>query len=210
MPIIGITGPTGAGKTSLLRQVEKLDGAVIDCDAIYHELLNTNKDLQAALENQFGPLRDENGCIDRKKLGSIVFGNSEQLQILNSIAWKFIIARIKTLVQEYQEAGQELIAIDAIVLLESPLKDLCQVTVAVIAPPEERVRRIMAREGISEEYAWARVKAQKPNEYFTQNCDWVLVSDSKTAKKFAQKARKFLKELLAEIQPLYDTVSSNF
>ena len=199
MPIIGITGPTGAGKTSLLRQVEKLDGAVIDCDAIYHELLNTNKDLQAALENQFGPLRDENGCIDRKKLGSIVFGNSEQLQILNSIAWKFIIARIKTLVQEYQEAGQELIAIDAIVLLESPLKDLCQVTVAVIAPPEERVRRIMAREDISEEYAWARVKAQKPNEYFTQNCDWVLVSDSKTAKKFAQKAQRFLKELLAEI-----------
>lgn len=199
MPIIGITGPTGAGKTSLLRQVEKLDGAVIDCDAIYHELLNTNKDLQAALENQFGPLRDENGCIDRKKLGSIVFGNSEQLQILNSIAWKFIIARIKTLVQEYQEAGQELIAIDAIALLESPLKDLCQVTVAVIAPPEERVRRIMAREGISEEYAWARVKAQKPNEYFTQNCDWVLVSDSKTAKKFAQKAQRFLKELLAEI-----------
>ena len=199
MPIIGITGPTGAGKTSLLRQVEKLDGAVIDCDAIYHELLNTNKDLQAALENQFGPLRDENGCIDRKKLGRIVFGNSEQLQILKSISWKFIIARIKTLVQEYQEAGQELIAIDAIALLESPLKDLCQVTVAVIAPPEERVRRIMAREGISEEYAWARVKAQKPNEYFTQNCDWVLVSDSKTAKKFAQKAQRFLKELLAEI-----------
>lgn len=199
MPIIGITGPTGAGKTSLLRQVEKLDGAVIDCDAVYHKLLNTDEDLQAALENQFGPLRDENGCIDRKKLGSIVFGNSEQLQILNSIAWKFIIARIKTLVQEYQEAGQELIAIDAIVLLESPLKDLCQVTVAVIAPPEERVRRIMAREGISEEYAWARVKAQKPNEYFTQNCDWVLVSDSKTAKKFAQKAQRFLKELLAEI-----------
>lgn len=199
MPIIGITGPTGAGKTSLLRQVEKLDGAVIDCDAIYHELLNTNKDLQAALENQFGPLRDENGCIDRKKLGSIVFGNSEQLQILNSIAWKFIIARIETLVQEYQAHGQELIAIDAIALLESSLKDLCQVIVAVIAPPEERVRRIMAREDISEEYAWARVKAQKPNEYFTQNCDWVLVSDSKTAKKFAQKAQRFLKELLAEI-----------
>ena len=181
MPIIGITGPTGAGKTSLLRQVEKLDGAVIDCDAVYHKLLNTDEDLQAALENQFGPLRDENGCIDRKKLGSIVFGNSEQLQILNSIAWAFIIAHIETLVQEYQAHGQELIAIDAIALLESSLKDLCQVIVAVIAPPEERVRRIMAREGISEEYAWARVKAQKPNEYFTQNCDRVLVSDSKTA-----------------------------
>ena len=199
MPIIGITGPTGAGKTSLLRQVEKLDGAVIDCDAVYHELLNTDEDLQAALENQFGPLRDESGSIDRKKLGSIVFCNSEQLQILNSIAWVFIIAHIETLVQEYQAHGQELIAIDAIALLESSLKDLCQVIVAVVAPPEERVRRIMAREDISEEYAWARVKAQKPNEYFTQNCDWVLVSDSKTAKKFAQKAQRFLKELLAEI-----------
>ena len=199
MPIIGITGPTGAGKTSLLRQVEKLDGAVIDCDAVYHKLLNTDEDLQAALENQFGPLRDESGCIDRKKLGSIVFCNSEQLQILNSIAWVFIIAHIETLVQEYQAHGQELIAIDAIALLESSLKDLCQVIVAVVAPPEERVRRIMAREDISEEYAWALEKAQKPNEYFTQNCDWVLVSDSKTAKKFAQKAQRFLKELLAEI-----------
>ena len=199
MPIIGITGPTGAGKTSLLRQVEKLDGAVIDCDAVYHELLNTDEDLQAALENQIVPLRDESGCIDRTKLGSIVFCNSEQLQILNSIAWVFIIAHIETLVQEYQAHGQELIAIDAIALLESSLKDLCQVIVAVVAPPEERVRRIMAREDISEEYAWARVKAQKPNEYFTQNCDWVLVSDSKTAKKFAQKAQRFLKELLAEI-----------
>ena len=85
-------------------------------------------------------------------------------------------------------------AVDAIALLESPLKELCQLTVAVLAPPQVRVRRIMAREGISEDYAWARVKAQKPDEYFIQNCDHVLVNDCASAEEFAILARDKLKE----------------
>ena len=80
--------------------------------------------------------------------------------------------------------------------MESPLKELCQLTVAVLAPQEVRVRRIMAREGISETYAWARVKAQRPDEYFIQNCDYTLVNDLPAAEEFSQKAREFLKEVL--------------
>ena len=74
--IIGITGPTGAGKTTALNEVEKLGGAVIDCDAVYHELLESDIALQSKLEELFGPLRGEDGTIDRKKLGAIVFGPS--------------------------------------------------------------------------------------------------------------------------------------
>ena len=195
MTVIGITGPTGAGKTTLLREVEKLGGGVIDCDAVYHELLNSDTALQDRLEKEFGPLRDEAGAIDRKKLGAVVFHDVEKLETLNAIAWEAVVARTGVLVEEFRKQGRALAAIDAIALLECPAKELCQLTVAVLAPPEVRVRRIMARESISKEYAWARVKAQKPDEYFFQNCDYTLINDCSSAEEFAQKAREFLRKI---------------
>lgn len=198
MIILGITGPTGAGKTTLLREVEKLGGGVIDCDAVYHELLERDAALQAALEQAFGPLRDQAGAIDRKKLGAVVFHDPEKLGTLNAIAWEAVVARTRALVEEYRRQGRALAAIDAIALLECPAKELCQLTVAVLAPQEVRVRRIMAREGISEDYAWARVKAQKPDAYFMENCDYVLVNDCGTAEEFARKAQEFLEPIYTQ------------
>lgn len=195
MTVLGITGPTGAGKTTLLREVEKLGGAVIDCDAVYHEMLRSDIPLQNMLEREFGPLRDEAGSIDRKKLGGIVFSDPEKLETLNAIAWRGITDRVRDNLEDQRQQGRTLAAIDAIALVESPLKELCQLTVAVLAPPEVRVRRIMAREDISEGYAWARVKAQQPDEYFIQNCDHVLVNDCASAEEFAGLVRKKLEEL---------------
>jgi len=198
MTVIGITGPTGAGKTTLLQEVERLGGGVIDCDAVYHALLKRDTTLQDRLEQAFGPLRDEAGAIDRKKLGAVVFCDPEKLETLNAIAWEAVVARTRALVEEYRAQGSALVAIDAIALLESPLRELCQLTVAVLAPTEVRVRRVMAREGISEEYAWARVKAQKPDRYFVENCDHVLVNDCETAEEFAQKAQEFLEPIYTQ------------
>lgn len=196
MTILGITGPTGAGKTTLLREVEALGGGVIDCDAVYHELLKSDIALQESLEREFGPLRDETGSIDRKKLGAIVFHDNQRLEVLNAIAWQAVVERTGELIEAYREQGIGLAAVDAIALLESPLIELCQLTVAVLALPEDRVRRIMAREGISREYAWARVKAQRTDEYFSQNCDYTLYNDCHTAEEFSQKVQKFLKEVI--------------
>lgn len=196
MVVLGITGPTGAGKTTLLREVERLGGAVIDCDTVYHELLERNTALQNVLEKEFGPLRDEAGAVDRKKLGAVVFHDPEKLEILNAIAWAAVVDRVRVLLEACREQERALAAIDAIALLESPLKELCQLTVAVLAPPEVRVRRIMAREGISEDYAWARVKAQKPDEYFSRNCDYTLTNDCASAEEFSTFARKKLEELI--------------
>ena len=198
MRILGITGPTGAGKTTLLQEVERLGGGVIDCDAVYHALLKRDTTLQDRLEQAFGPLRDEAGAIDRKKLGAVVFRDPEKLETLNAIAWEAVVARTGALVEEYRAQGSALVAIDAIALLESPLRELCQLTVAVLAPPEVRVRRIMDREGISQDYAWARVKAQKPDGYFVENCDHVLVNDCETAEEFAQKAQEFLEPIYTQ------------
>ena len=198
MTTIGITGPTGAGKTTALREIEKLGGAVIDCDAVYHDLLESNFALQKKLEDTFGPLRDENGAIDRKKLGSIVFGDPEKLEQLNAIAQTATVERTRQLLEEYRSKGRTLVAIDAIALLESPLAKLCDATIAVIAPPEVRVQRIMAREGISEEYAWSRVKAQKGDDYFTQGCGYTLYNDCAQAEDFARQARTLVELILKE------------
>ena len=195
MKVIGITGPTGAGKTTLLREVECQGGAVIDCDSVYHKMLEGDIALQQKLEEAFGPLRNGSGGIDRKKLGEIVFRDPAKLERLNGIAWQAVADRVCALLEEERDRGTTLAAVDAIGLLESPLGKLCQRTVAVLAPAELRVKRIMAREGISEVYAWARVRSQKPDEYFSQHCDDTLVNDCFSAEEFAQKARKYLKEV---------------
>lgn len=194
--IIGITGPTGAGKTTALGEVEKLGGAVIDCDAVYHDLLESDIALQNRLEMAFGSLRDESGAIDRKKLGSMVFGDPEKLEQLNAIAQTATVERVRQLLEEYRSKGRTLVAIDAIALLESPLSQLCHATIAVIAPPEVRIARIMAREGISEDYAWSRVKAQKSDDYFTQGCNYTLNNDCTGPEEFAFRARTLLESIL--------------
>ena len=196
MTIIGITGPTGAGKTTALGEIKKLGGAVIDCDQVYHELLESDFTLQSSLEDAFGPLRDESGSIDRKKLGNIVFGDRAKLEQLNTIAQRATVDKTHALVEQYQAEGKTLVAIDAIGLLESQLKDQCTATVAVLAPPEVRVRRIMAREGISEEYAWSRVRAQKSDDYFQSGCDYTLVNDCAGAEEFAARSRALFESIL--------------
>ncbi len=198
MKIIGITGPTGAGKTTALREVEALGGAVIDCDAVYHQLLESDLTLQKRLEAEFGPLRGTDGAIDRKKLGSMVFGDPEKLQRLNAIAQRATVERTKELLEEHRRSGRPLAAVDAIALLESGLGELCHTTIAVVAPPEVRVRRIMTREGISEDYAWARVRAQKPDRYFTDGCDIAFVNDCPTQEAFASQVRAVLHKILEE------------
>lgn len=196
MIIIGITGPTGAGKTTALGEVEKLGGAVIDCDAVYHDLLESDNTLQNRLEQEFGDIRDDSGAVDRKKLGAIVFGDPEKLERLNAIAQRATVDRTRLLLEECRAKGMPLAAVDAIGLLESGLGELCHATVAVVAPPEVRVARIMAREGISQDYAWSRVRAQKPDSYFTGGCGYTLNNDCATGAEFAARARALLESIL--------------
>ena len=194
MRIIGITGPSGAGKTTALNVLEELGGAVIDCDAVYHDLLTSDIALQSELCQTFGDILDAEKQIDRKKLGAIVFHDPAKLALLNQITQEAICTKVQTLIN--YAGNVPAVAIDAIALLESPLRELCDTTVAVIAPQEIRVARIMARESISRDYAWSRVRAQKPDEYFIQHCEHIFVNDCASREEFADQIRKKLKELM--------------
>lgn len=187
--IIGITGGTGCGKTTLLDMLRAHGGMVLDCDAIYHQLLHTSPALLTAIENRFpGTVAD--GSLDRKKLGNIVFSDANALKDLNRITH----GAVKERVVELLETAPALAAIDAIALFEAELAPLCDVTVAVTAPESVRVARLMARDGISEEYARARIAAQRPQEEFVRLCGYTLENDG-TLEAFQRKCLAFLRAL---------------
>lgn len=189
MKIIGITGPTGAGKTTALRALESLGAEVIDADAVYHELLEHSIPLRGALTDRFGDISGETGKIDRKRLGEVVFADESALLDLNAITHRFVGEEIEARLQAAEQAGKPAAAIDAIALIESGLDRRCDAVVGVVAPAEVRIRRIMEREGISEAYARKRVSAQKGEDFYRENCGFMLENDgSETAAAFSGRA----------------------
>ena len=184
--IIGITGGTGCGKTTLLHEIRARNGLVLDCDAVYHELLTRDDVLLTAIDTRF-PGVVENGTLQRKKLGAIVFADPAALADLNAITHGAIRAEVLRRLAE----GPALAAIDAIALFEGGLAQLCDTTVAVTAPEEDRVARLMARDGITEEYARNRIRAQHPEEWFAARCSAVLRNHG-TREEFQHKCREYL------------------
>ncbi len=167
--IIGITGGTGCGKTTALEAIRQLGGTVIDCDEVYHRLLQQDTQMLSAIEARF-PGCVENGQLQRKKLGAIVFSDRQALQDLNAITH----SAVKQEVQRMLLPAPSLVAIDAIGLFEGGLAELCDVTVAVTAPAEDRIARLMTRENISAEYAKKRIAAQHDDAWFSSHCHYTL------------------------------------
>ena len=187
--IIGITGGTGSGKTTLLRLLAQCGVLVLDCDAIYHELLATDASLLAAIEAHF-PGTVAGGQLQRKKLGNIVFSDENALLDLNKITHSAIHGEVLRRL----ETAPAHAAIDAVALFESGMDKLCHVTVAVTAPAEVRIRRLMERDGISAEYAQKRIEAQPSAEWFRQKCSYALENNASQAD-FHTKCLAFLQEL---------------
>lgn len=175
MTVIGITGPSGAGKTTVLGVLEELGAAVIDCDALYHRLLREDAALLAGIRARFGPaVFDSGGSLDRKALGNVVFRDPAALAELNKLTHAAVLAALDQLLAQAEREGKPAVAVDAIALIESGAAARCDVTVAVTAPADVRVKRLMAREGVSEEYARARIAAQKPDRFYEEHCGFVL------------------------------------
>jgi dephospho-CoA kinase len=186
--IIGITGGSGCGKTTALNVIRDMGGLVLDCDAIYHRLLQEDPSLLKDIETRF-PGTVESGQLQRKKLGNIVFSDENALSDLNKITH----AAVKSEVLRQLEGHSGLAAIDAIGLFEGGLAALCQMTVAICAPEEDRINRLMSREDISREYAQKRIAAQRSQEEFRNMCDYTL-ENGENMESFQAKCLAFFTE----------------
>lgn len=196
--VLGLTGGTGAGKTSALKAIEDLGGLALDCDAVYYELLNTDAGLRAAIAEAFGAeVFNSNGTLNRKALGELVFGDSDRLDQLNDIVFRFLRPELERRIAAFQG---KLCALDAVNLFESGIDKLCDCTVAVTSPIEMRVRRIMERDGIDEKYARLRVSAQQQDDYYRDKCDRELSNTVDTPKAFRETAKEFFDRLIGQIK----------
>ena len=196
MTVIGITGPTGAGKTTALGVLSELGGCILDADALYHQLLEEDTMLRAELEGRFGPMTDANGRFDRKQLGAVVFHDRRAMEDLNAITHPYMHQLFQKQLEWAAGKGYSLAAIDAIRLFESGADALCHCTLAIVAPALVRIDRIMAREGITRKYAAARVAAQQPDEFYTSRCDHVLHNDTTNQNEFRDRARALFESIL--------------
>ncbi len=177
--VIGLTGPTGAGKGVVSGICRRWGIPSIDTDAVYHALLNPPSACLDELVSAFGTgICNPDGTLNRPALAAIVFAPDagDRLERLNRITHHFVLDRVRALCREYGEAGAPAVLVDAPLLYESGFDAECDRVLAVLAAPDTRLCRIMARDGISMDAALARLRAQKPDSFYGR-ADGVLHND---------------------------------
>ncbi|MCL2628633.1 MAG: dephospho-CoA kinase [Oscillospiraceae bacterium] len=199
MYIIGITGPTGAGKTTTSKALEKIGALILNCDEIYRELLVSNVEMKGKIAARFENVRcPENGEIDRNKLRSYVWGNEAALSDLNAITHGYVSEVVNQKLREFEKSGGKIAVIDAILLIESGFREKCDVIVGVIAPPEERIQRITARDEIPLEAAQGRMNVQQECEFYKENCDFILENTSEDEAEYLARCERFFMKLIID------------
>ncbi len=176
--IVGITGPSGSGKSLLSKEIQKLGIPTIDADAVYHDMLIPPSRCLDAIALAFGEdILFADGSLDRQVLASRVFSDPEQLSLLNRTVLPIVIEKINELITEFDTNGAHTVVLDAPTLIESGFYKSCDMIIAVIAPLSDRIERIMIRDGISRERATERVSSQKDDEFYTSVADITLFND---------------------------------
>ncbi len=175
--IVGITGPSGAGKSLAVEEFARRGFDVIDADRVAREIVMPGEPALDALAARFGgDILLPGGVLDRKRLASRAFSTPENTQALNGITHGFILSRMKAMAAASAKAGRNCLY-DAPLLIESGLHESCDVCVAVTAPEEVRIKRLLLRDGISQAEIRARLSRQHDDAFYTSVCDYVIVND---------------------------------
>ncbi len=183
--IIGLCGGSGSGKSSLARCMAAFGAQVIDADNIARALTSKNSSLLPTLREVFGDsIFSPEGTLNRSALAALVFSNPEKLKQLNDIMHPAITKEIQN---QLKSSQANIIVIDAAVLHQAGLEQLCDITVYVTAPKELRIKRIMVRDGISRQAAQARINAQPTEEEYQRAADLTVCNDgSRSLKDLAE------------------------
>ncbi len=175
MEIIGITGQTGAGKSTICRALVSRGAYHIDADAVAKSLYYKGAPILSKLQDVFGSqILTADGALDRPALAAAAFRDRDSTARLNAIVHPAVTEKIRAILDEQRKAGVQCVLIDAIALFESGEAALCDRTVGVIAPEAVRLARITARDGLSEADALLRIRAQHDESFYVSRCDDVI------------------------------------
>lgn len=178
MKIIGLTGKSGSGKSTVCDIFRKYDVPCLDTDLVARTVVEKGKPCLLELVDYFGKeILFCDGTLDRKKLGLIAFSDKEKLKALNKITHKYINEYVNAWISEKKSELKKAVVIDAPTLFESGEDRICDTTVAVISGDKERIERIISRDNITEEYAEKRISAQKDDKFFEERCEHIIYNN---------------------------------
>ena len=194
MKVIGITGSSGSGKTTISKILEKeLEAKTINADEIVKQLQQQGTKYYEGIVSEIGPsILQEDGTIKRKKLAQIIFQDEIKKEKIDNLTYKYVVEEIKAKVKE---AKAEYIIIDAPLLIESRLNEICDIIIAVISSKEEQLKRICKRDNIEEKNAKVRLKAQKDNEFYKTNADYIVENNGGKNDELMGRIRELVQKL---------------
>ncbi len=176
--IIGLTGPTGSGKSTVAKFLEDMEFVILDYDKISRDTSRKGSPCLLELSREFGDeILDLEGNLQRKVLGKIVFSDPEKLETLNKITHRYILKESDRLMMENADKN---VVLDAPLLFEANLDKKCDAVIGVVAPKELRISRICERDSIDEESAKSRIKSQHDEDFFRENCDFIIENTKDT------------------------------
>ncbi len=176
--VIGVTGGIGSGKSTVSSFLEELGVPIIDADDISRNLLKPGEKALAEVVAAFGSeLIDNDGLLDRKALGEIVFSDSNKLEVLNAIVHKYVAEEIDNRIKCYEAQGFLRIVVDAPLPIEHGFLDLCDIVWTVHADEEIRIQRIMKRSGMTREEAIARINSQITERQYLEIATTVIYNN---------------------------------
>ena len=176
--IVGLTGQTGAGKSTVSRVFADNGFAVINADSIARLVVEKGSKCLDEISDYFGSgILNPDSTLNRKALAKVVFTDRCKLDSLNTIIYPYITGEILRQIKRFSENGEKLILLDAPTLFESHADDFCEIIISVLAEPETRKLRIIERDGITSQQAENRMNSQLDAEFFISHSDYIIDND---------------------------------
>lgn len=190
--VVGLTGPTGAGKSSVTDVAKNLGFKIIDCDALARLAVEKGSDGLADIVKAFGDgVLNSDGTLNRKQLAALAFSASDKTELLNKTLLPHIVKLIKA------QIDVPLVLLDAPTLFESGADSLCDDVIVVLCDEKTRKERIIKRDGIDESAAELRIKAGKDDNYYIERANNIVYNDCELSV-LNLKIQKLLNKLLEE------------
>lgn len=194
MKIIGITGSSGSGKTTVSKILSKeLKAKRINADQVVKQLQQKgNKYYEEIVQVFSQEILQEDGNLDRKKIAEIIFQDESKKEKLNQLTYKYVVEKIK---EQINRTKEEYIIIDAPLLIESKLNEICDTIIAVTSSKEEQIKRISKRDNVEEKHAELRLNAQKDNKFYKLYADYIVENNGGNYDEFMGRVRSLVQKL---------------